>query len=209
MPNNYSKSKVFAGEYAGQSDKVVSADNQNNWKTALAEAAFMTGLERNADVVGMASYAPLFGHTDGWQWKPNLIWVDNLKVMPTPNYQVQKLYSTNKGTHTLPILYNNQTITGQDSLYATASLDIKTNELIIKVVNASNKAQTTAINIESGKKIASKAKLILLQNDNLEATNTMENPAIIAPNEKEILLNGKTLSIDLKGYSFSIIKIQY
>lgn len=201
-----SNTKVFAGEYAGQSDRMVSPENQNNWRTALAEAAFMTGLERNADVVGMASYAPLFGHIDGWQWKPNLIWVDNLNVMPTPNYQVQKLYSTNKGTNTLPILYNNQTITGQDSLYASASLDKKSNQLIIKVVNASNKPQSTTINIESGKKIASKAKLFLLQNDNLEATNTMENPSIIAPIEKEILLNGKTLSIDLKGYSFSIIK---
>ena len=57
----------------------------------------MTGLERNADVVRMASYAPLFAHVDGWQWTPDLIWVNNLQVYGTPNYYVQKLYSTNKG----------------------------------------------------------------------------------------------------------------
>ena len=73
--------KVFFGEYAAQSDFIVSTKNRNNLETALAEAAFMTGLERNADVVRMASYAPLFAHVDGWQWTPDLIWVDNLRVL--------------------------------------------------------------------------------------------------------------------------------
>ena len=62
--------KVFFGEYAAQSDKIVSTKNRNNLECALAEAAFMTGLERNADVVRMACYAPLFAHTDAWQWTP-------------------------------------------------------------------------------------------------------------------------------------------
>src|ERR1035441_4932646 len=53
---------------------------------ALAEAACRTGLERNGDVVRMASYAPLFAHIDGWQWKPDLIWTDNLRSYGTPNY---------------------------------------------------------------------------------------------------------------------------
>ena len=60
--------KVFAGEYAAQSVQTTSPDNKNNWECALAEAAFMTGLERNADVVVMTSYAPLMAHADGWQW---------------------------------------------------------------------------------------------------------------------------------------------
>ena len=73
--DNYPKdgSKVFGGEYAAQSDHTVSVNNKNTWLTALSEAAFMTGLERNADVVSMASYAPLFAHIDGWQWTPDLI----------------------------------------------------------------------------------------------------------------------------------------
>jgi alpha-L-arabinofuranosidase len=204
-----SNSKVFAGEYAGQSDKVVSADNHNNWETALAEAAFMTGLERNADVVGMASYAPLFGHIDGWQWKPNLIWVDNLQVMPTPNYQVQKLYSNHKGTQIIPILDKNKlAVSGKDSLYASATFDKNTNELIIKIVNASKQAQNAEINIEGMGKIVEKARLISLQNDDLKAENTMEKPFFIAPTEKEITVSNKSVSLELKGYSFSIIKIK-
>jgi alpha-L-arabinofuranosidase len=210
--DNYDRkniSKVFAGEYAGQSDNMVSIKNENTWGTALAEAAFMTGLERNADIVKMASYAPLFGHIDGWQWKPNLIWVDNLQVMPTPNYQVQKLYANNKGSHVVPILYKNIPATGQDSLYASASVDKNTHELIIKIVNASKNVQSAEIMIDGLKAIAAKARLTELQHNNLEATNTLENPAVIIPAEKEIDTKNKKILLDLKGYSFSIIKVKY
>ncbi|HEX8277221.1 MAG TPA: alpha-L-arabinofuranosidase C-terminal domain-containing protein, partial [Segetibacter sp.] len=120
--DNYDRSgsKVFAGEYAAQSDKTVSIHNKNNWETAIAEAAFMTGMERNAAVVHMASYAPLFAHVDGWQWTPDLIWVDNLRSYGTPNYHVQKLFSNYKGTDVVPVLKNNEVIAGKDSLYASA-----------------------------------------------------------------------------------------
>jgi alpha-L-arabinofuranosidase len=94
--------KVFFGEYAAQSDKIVSVENQNNWECALSEAAFMTGMERNAEVVRLASYAPLFGHEEGWQWRPNLIWADNLRVYGTPNYYVQQAFSHNRGDQVLP-----------------------------------------------------------------------------------------------------------
>jgi alpha-N-arabinofuranosidase len=95
--------KIFMGEYAAQSVAIVSPDNKNNLDCALAEAAYMTGLERNADVVRMASYAPLFAHIEGWQWTPNLIWADNLRVYGTPNYYVQQLFSLNRGDVILPV----------------------------------------------------------------------------------------------------------
>ncbi len=81
--DNYPRngSKIFAGEYAAQSDHTVSINNKNNMATAISEAAFMTGLERNAAVVNMASYAPLFAHDEAWQWTPDLIWVNNLTLV--------------------------------------------------------------------------------------------------------------------------------
>ncbi len=136
--------KIFAGEYAAQSDKTVSVDNRNNWMTALSEAAFLTGIERNADVVYMASYAPLFAHIDAWQWTPDLIWVNNLESYGTTDYQVQKMYSLNKGTHEVSILQNGKVIAGDDSLYAAAAIDKNTNEIILKLVNTSDKPQVTA-----------------------------------------------------------------
>ncbi|RZK73850.1 MAG: alpha-L-arabinofuranosidase, partial [Pedobacter sp.] len=123
--DNYDRngSKVFAGEYAAHIPGNATGSNKNVWGAALAEAAFMTGLERNAAVVNMASYAPLFANTDAWQWAPDLIWVDNLKVYGTPNYFVQKLFSTNKGTQVLSCLTDNKVIAGVDSIYASSVRD--------------------------------------------------------------------------------------
>jgi alpha-N-arabinofuranosidase len=83
--------KVFAGEYAAQTAGTTSAENANSWRGAIAEAAFMTGLERNGDVVQMASYAPLLANVSAWQWKPDAIWFDNLRSYGTPNYYVQSV----------------------------------------------------------------------------------------------------------------------
>jgi alpha-L-arabinofuranosidase len=76
--DNYSRKgpKVFAGEYACH----VQPEKKNSFYAALCEAAFLTGLERNADVVHLATYAPLFAHVDAWQWKPDMIWFDNLRL---------------------------------------------------------------------------------------------------------------------------------
>jgi alpha-L-arabinofuranosidase len=201
-------SKVFGGEYAAQSDHTVSMNNKNTWLTALSEAAFMTGLERNADVVSMASYAPLFAHVDGWQWTPDLIWVNNLQSYGTPDYYVQKLFSTNKGNKVVPITWNNEAVTGQDSLYATTSIDDVENELIIKIVNASEKQQNHTISIEGIKSIAAKGKLIVLKSDHLYSMNSFENPKNIAPQESEIYVKGKKIQLNLSPYSFSVLRIK-
>jgi alpha-L-arabinofuranosidase len=201
-------SKVFAGEYAAQSDKTVSVDNKNNWQTALAEAAFLTGLERNADVVVMASYAPLFAHVDGWQWTPDLIWVDNLKVMGTPNYYVQKLFSLNKGTNVVPVLNGNHVVAGQDSVYASAVIDKNTNELIVKMVNVAPYSKAVQINIEGLKKMAKNGTLTILQSDELKTMNTLDNLKAVSPVNKEIEVKGKKISINAEPYSLTIFKIK-
>lgn len=92
----------------------------------------MTGLERNADVVRLATYAPLFAHVDAWQWNPDLIWFDNLRMMRTPNYYVQQMYGMNAGTDVLNLQMDGKPVTGQDSLYASAVLDAPTGEVILK-----------------------------------------------------------------------------
>ncbi|MEA5139925.1 alpha-L-arabinofuranosidase C-terminal domain-containing protein [Arcicella rigui] len=202
-------SKIFAGEYAAQSDRTVSVNNRNNWKCALSEAAFMTGLERNAEVVQMASYAPLFAHAEGWQWTPDLIWVDNLRSYGTPNYHVQKLYSTNKGTHVLNTTQNGTALTGQDDLFASGILDKATNEVILKVANVSDKAQVREVNLEGIKKFDTKAKLTVLKNDNLDAANTFENATNVSPVEETITLNPKKkISLTLAPNSFTVLRVK-
>lgn len=198
--------KIFGGEYAAQSDRTVSVNNKNNWQTAIAEAAFMTGLERNADVVVMASYAPLFAHVDGWQWTPDLIWVDNLNAYGTPNYYVQKLFSVNKGTDIVPILADGKNLSGADSLYASAVLDRKTNEVVIKLVNVSGKAKTREINIEGVKRLDPRGTLTVLRSDDINQVNSFEAPKAVSPTEQAITLKGKKINVALEPYSFTVIR---
>lgn len=208
--DNYPRngSKIFGGEYAAQSDHTVSVDNKNCWLTALSEAAFMTGLERNADVVSMASYAPLFAHVDGWQWTPDLIWVNNLQSYGTPDYYVQKLYSLNKGNKVVPITLNNDAIAGQDSLYASAAVDTVTNELIIKIVNAANKAQANTISLEGVKTLAAQGKLTVLKSDDLYNVNSFDSPMKVSPQETMIGIKGKKINITAEPYSFSVLRVK-
>ena len=168
----------------------------------------MTGLERNADVVQMASYAPLFAHVDGWQWAPDLIWVNNLNVYGTPDYYVQKLFSLNKGTHVVPLTFNNEAIAGQDSLYASAVVDKSSNELIVKIVNASNKQQVQAISVEGVKKLAKTATLQLLQQNDLTALNSIATPKLVAPVETLLNISGKKFDYTAAPYSFSVLRIK-
>jgi len=208
--DNYPRngSKIFGGEYAAQSDKTVSVDNRNCWLTALSEAAFMTGLERNADVVSMASYAPLFAHIDGWQWTPDLIWVNNLQSYGTPDYYVQQMYSLNKGTKVVPITLNNDVVAGQDSLYATAAIDAAANELIVKLVNASGKEQSNTLSLEGVKKLAKEGKLTVLKSDDLYSVNSFDNPTKVAPQESAIDIKGKKITLTAAPYSFSVLRVK-
>jgi len=207
--DNYDRKgpKIFAGEYAAQSDKTVSINNKNNWQTAIAEAAFMTGMERNADVVCMASYAPLFAHVDGWQWKPDMIWVDNLQTVGTPNYYVQQLFSLNKGTNVVPLLENGQPLAGKDSLYASSTIDKKTNELIVKLVNVSGKVQNREIQVDGIKKLNENASLTVLTDD-LQEVNSIAEPVNIKPVEQKLKLKGKKISLPLAPYSFTVLRVK-
>jgi alpha-N-arabinofuranosidase len=199
--------KVFAGEYAAQSVAVVSPDNKNTWWCALSEAAFMTGLERNAAVVQFSSYAPLFAHVDAWQWTPDMIWFDNLRSVGSANYYVQKLYSLNKGTQVVPLLLDNKAVTGQDGLYATAALDETTNEIILKLVNSTESAKTPEIVLEGVSKVSSSAKMTVLTAGSKDAMNTLNEPTKISPVESQIKA-GKKMKLTLQPLSLTVVRIK-
>ena len=200
--------KIFAGEYAAHSEGIPNGKTKNNWRAALAEAAFMTGLERNADVVNMASYAPLFAHIDGWQWTPDLIWFDNLQSYGSPNYYVQKLFSNNRGTQVVPIELNNQVIAGQDSLYASACIDKNANELIIKIANTIGKEQMLSFNLSGWKNSDAKASMSVLSNNDMNGVNSFEQPLAIVPVNKEVEVKNKILNTTVSPNSFSVIRLK-
>lgn len=200
--------KIFAGEYAAHNKGVGNGDNKNSWLCALAEAAFMTGLERNTDVVVMASYAPLLAHVEGWQWTPDLIWFDNLRSYGTPNYYVQKLYANNKGTAVVPMLKGNQVISGQDSVYASTVVDEANGELVIKLVNTAATVKPVAVAVQGVKSIAAKGRLITLRSNDLQGLNSLDQPTSISPEEKNIDIKGKTIRTDIAPWSFYVIRVK-
>jgi alpha-N-arabinofuranosidase len=207
--DNYDRKgpKVFAGEYAAQSVDIASPDNKNNWECAFSEAAFMTGLERNAEVVHLTSYAPLMAHAEAWQWTPDMIWFNNLETYGSANYYVQKLFSTNKGTDLLAITKEGKPVTGQNELFASAVKDANTKEIIVKLVNASATAQEVTIDLKGGK-LGSKATVTTLTSSNLNDVNSFESPKKISPTESELKLKGAKAPMRLLPHSVTVLKVK-
>lgn len=194
--------KVFAGEYACHP-----GNRENSFLTALAEAAFMTGFERNADVVHICTYAPLFAHVDAWQWRPDLIWFDNLSLVKTPNYYVQQLYGHNAGTNVVPLTMQNEPVTGQNDLYATAAIDKKTNEVIIKIANTGIQNRRVKLNLNGLSAGKHKGKVTLLHASDLEAKNTISKPDQVVPVVSEVELEAPAAEVLLRPLSFSVYRI--
>jgi alpha-L-arabinofuranosidase len=197
--------KVFAGEYAchGKGKK------WNHFNASLMEAAFMTNIERNADVVEMATYAPLFAHVEGWQWRPDMIWFDNLKSVRTCSYYVQQIYSHNKGTNVLPLTMNKKVVSGQegqDGLFASAVWDKDRNAYIVKAVNTGDEAQALNITFAGLKKNVSlsDAEVISLHSDNLDADNTLCHPDNVVPQKSSAKVEGNVLNTTLPARTFSV-----
>lgn len=201
--------KVFAGEYAchGKGKK------WNHYEASLCEAAFMTNLERNADVVQMTAYAPLFAHTDGWQWRPDLIWYDNLRMFKSASYYVQQMYATNKGTNVLPTTMDGRPVAGQegqDGLFASSVTDKNKGTIIIKIINTSKQTQSVTINL-NGLKEKRYGTTLTLTSDDPDAENTLDNPALIVPQEGKVSTKfgkkGMVIDDELPAMTFRIYRI--
>jgi alpha-N-arabinofuranosidase len=193
--------KVFAGEYAAQTEGTTRPDNHNNWKGAIAEAAFMTGLERNGDVVQMASYAPLLANVDAWQWKPDAIWFDNLHSYGTPNFYVQSVFANNAGTRIIPV-----TPEAMGGLYTSATLDERTHELIVKAIN--NTAADRPVEIQlKGINPSGMARVTTLGNADLNAENSFEHPTLVAPESSTLAVKSGTVPVHLHPYSLTVYRI--
>ena len=192
--------KVFAGEYAAHAKH-----DPNSWEAALSEAAFMTGLERNADVVYQATYAPLFAHVEGWQWRPDLIWFDNLSSVRSANYYVQQLYGENKGTNVLKLTENGKPVAGENGLYATACFDKATKSYIVKIANTSNEAKEINVTFNGIKKL-NPGKMTVLHADDIQAENKIDNKNVVVPVVSDAQANGNVLNVKMKANSFVVYR---
>ncbi len=200
--------KLFVGEYAAQSRGVASPDNRNNLRCALNEAAFMIGMEHNADLVVMSCYAPMFGQIDGWQWTPDMIWFDNLRVVGTVNYYVQKLFSLNRGDLVLPIEVVGAPTINDDTLalHASSVYDESAKEVILKVVNATESTAETTVDLK-GAKVGSTAIVTTLAGEGMDEVNTLDDPKNVAPVQSTLEIEDATFTYAFQPYSLTVLRL--
>ena len=187
--------QVYVGEYASWGNKL---------RNAICEAAYMTSLERNGDVVRMASYAPLLAKKGFTQWNPDMIYFDNATISPTVNYHVQKMFSTNRGD-----LYFENVIVkdNKDSTLAGSCVrDSKSGDVILKLVNASDQIKTMKINLSGFKNIIPGAEKTELTGSP-EAANTFDNPQRIIPVNSTFTVS-KNFNYTVPSMSLTVIRIK-
>ena len=201
---------VFAGEYACHGE----GKKWNHFNASLLEAAFMTTLERNADIVKMATYAPLFAHVEGWQWRPDLIWFDNLRSFRSCSWYVQKLYSMYKGTNVLKLTdLNGVNLTGaegQDGLFASAVYDSVCGRVYVKVVNVSDSPQAVSIRFDGLKKkaVLKGVEAVSFHSDDPDGENSLDEPMKIVPASEPLDFEGRVLETVVGVRTFVVLVVE-
>ncbi|MEZ0326504.1 MAG: alpha-L-arabinofuranosidase C-terminal domain-containing protein, partial [Fimbriimonas sp.] len=211
--------KVFVGEWAAHDTLAPwqagpQAGPTPNMKCTLADAAFMTGLERNSDVVEMACYAPLLVNVNpgGRQWSLNLIGYDALDVFGSPSYYAQKMFAENLGNRSVPLTLSNVPTQSKESrtlpgLFASATRDSRTGALYVKLVNALATPQEVAFSIRGGD-IASDGTMTVLRSDDLKAMNSILEPRKVVPVRSSVSGLGAAFQRTLPGYSVSVLALR-
>lgn len=196
--DNYPRNiKVFAGEYAAHYGNGMNCPQFNNWGAALSEAAFLTGIERNSDVVVLASYAPLFARIGYAQWSPDMIWFDGQYSYGSPSYYVQKMYSNFMGTDLL------QVINDQEDIPFSVSYEKEENVVIVKLVNILE--HTVRVRLENEFLLDGKGEVYIMEG-NVEDVNSIGEPFNITPRRYEIRIE-KSMDYDVNAKSFHVIKM--
>jgi alpha-N-arabinofuranosidase len=207
MANYYDKRdrggpKIFVGEWATRE-----GDPTPNLQAALGDAAWMTGLERNSDLVVMECYAPMFVNVNpgGMQWASDLIGYNALSSYGSPSYWMQVMFAAHMGTEVVA----NSLANTPARIFTSVSRDEKTHKLFVKVVNATSDSQPLAINIEGASKVSSQAKLITLSGKSPNATNSITHPNAIIPVERSVAVTGPKFNQTFAPYSINVLELSY
>jgi alpha-N-arabinofuranosidase len=191
--------KIFVGEWATREGAPTP-----NFGAALGDAAWMTGMERNSDIIVMAAYAPLLVNVNpgGMQWETDLIGYDALRSYGSPSYYAQVMFADYVGDETLT-----SSLEGAGSkLFYSITRASNSKRLYLKLVNASSQPQTVDVKF-SGGTLATTGKLVTLEARSTQATNTIDQPNNIVPIESTLRNVGNTLHHTMPAYSIQILSI--
>jgi alpha-N-arabinofuranosidase len=192
--------KIFVGEWATREGSPTP-----NMGAALGDAAWMTGLERNSDIVVMAAYAPLLVNVNpgGMQWETDLIGYDTMKSYGSPAYYAQVMFASHLGDHTVASKLEN----AGSKLFYSATTDTAKKRLYLKLVNGSSAPQTLQIDL-GGAKLGATAKLTTLRANSTQATNSIDAPELIVPVESTLRGASSKFSHTVPGLSIEVIELE-
>jgi alpha-N-arabinofuranosidase len=195
--------KIFVGEWATRE-----GDPTPNLQAALADAAWLTGLERNSDLIIMASYAPLFVNVNpgGMQWATDLIGYDALSSYGSPSYWTQVMFSSHLGTEVVASTLDN----APARVYASVTRDNAKHKLFVKVVNATSTAQPLAIALTGvANKVAPLATLTTMSGKTPNATNSITHPDAVKPVTHSVAIAGPKFTQTFAPYSVNVLELNY
>ena len=203
--------KIFVGEWASQIHLPWLPAAKNDaptptWDAALGDAAWMTGMERNSDIVVMESYAPLFVNVNpgGRQWSQNLIGYDALDSYGSPSYYAQALFATHVGDSIL-----SARLAGAIGLYESVTEDSATGRIYLKMVNPTASATPVKIDLHGARGVlpGQPATAITLAAPSLTATNSLTQPTAIAPVTTPVSGAGANFTYTFPPYSVTVLVV--
>jgi alpha-N-arabinofuranosidase len=194
--------KIFVGEWATRE-----GDPTPNLEAALADAAWLTGLERNSDLIVMESYAPLFVNVNpgGEQWATDLIGYDALTSYGSPSYWTQVMFSSHLGTEVVDCALSNT----PPRVYASVTRDDAKHKLFIKVVNATSTVEPLAIALTGVKKVSPQATLTSMSGKTPNATNSITHPSAVQPASHPVAVAGPKFTQSFAPYSVNVLELSY
>ncbi|HEV2214645.1 MAG TPA: alpha-L-arabinofuranosidase C-terminal domain-containing protein, partial [Terracidiphilus sp.] len=192
--------KIFVGEWATREGAPTP-----NMGGALGDAAWMTGLERNSDIVIMASYAPLLVNVDpgGMQWDTDLIGYNALHSYGSPSYYAQVMFASYLGDHTL-----DASLTGAGSkFFYSVTRSAAKKQVYLKLVNAASTPQPVDIDLK-GAGLDPSAKLVSMSAKDTQATNSINNPTFLVPVDSTVPDAGGVLHHTMPPFSIQVLVFQ-
>lgn len=196
---------VFIGEYAATSSGIGTIQTKSNMNEAVEEASYLTGIERNGDIVDMVSYAPTFAKVNAQCWNVNLIWFNSQEVVLTPSYYVQMLFSNNYASEYIKSNFDNGK-TVKDGLYESVTVDRESETLFVKLVNTSGKKQSVDVKLSDFKNI-NKVSAQSVKGSYKAACNEIGSLTTY-PSEYD-LTNSENISVDMDKYDVTVLRIAY
>ncbi len=201
-----SGAKVFVGEYAATADGVGTIQTKSNMLEAVEEAAYMTGFERNSDIVAMTAYAPTFAKINSQNWTVNMVWFDSRRTVLTPAYFTQMLYSNNTGTKYVDASFSSDIPVSE--LAQSVTIDEEEQAIYVKLVNSSGSKRTVSIDASAFGSVNC-ASNQFISADYASACNEVDTDYFVAPQQQELSVSNGVISVDTGKYSVNVIRIAY